>query len=757
MPQLLTQNETTVESLARPAWKTQWYFVFFIISGFCGLVYEVVWLRLAMASFGVTTALASIVISMFMAGLGLGSWGAGVLMRRTANSRPALRFYALAELLVGVSSVAVPYELRFGRSWLQHAAGFATWQGFLYYLLAGPWIALALVPWCTCMGSTFPLLMAVIRQTARESSERSFSYLYIANVVGALLGTLASAFVLIELVGFNGTLHVAGVLNAVLAISAFTMSLRLTSSAIATESAVVRVVARRLYDLPNGAVLCFLFATGMVSMGIEVVWIRQFTPYLGNVVYAFAGILAVYLLATVVGSRIYRLWVRSHDPADSLAAWSWLALFAVIPMLAADPLLPIGIGGIVRGGMRLATIALFCAAAGFLTPLLVDWWSSGDPARAGTAYAVNVVGSIVGPLVAGFLLLPWLGERGSLLVLALPLFAIAALTAFRKQSSEPTRPKFFISPRIKFALVCVVAICLFRFSHDYETRYARREVRRDYTATVIAAGTGAGRELLVNGIGMTKLTPITKYMVHMPLAFLPHPPQNGLVICFGMGTSFRSMLSWGIPTTAVDLVPSVPAMFHYYHSDAAKVLQNPQGQIIVDDGRRFLDGSNQSYDVIIVDPPPPPAAPGSSLLYSREFYDVVKQHLRPDGILQEWYPAADGDPATVAAVAKALQQSFPHVRAFVSLRRYGIHFLASMQPIANLQGSALAARLPAAAAADFLEWGPQPTVEKEFDVVLAREVTMEQIIGQAPRVPAIQDDEPINEYYLLRHHFHYFR
>jgi hypothetical protein len=129
MPQLLTQNETTVESLARPAWKMQWYFVFFIISGFCGLVYEVVWLRLAMASFGVTTALASIVISMFMAGLGLGSWGAGVLMRRTANSRLALRFYALAELLVGVSSIAVPYELRFGRSWLQHAAGFATWQG----------------------------------------------------------------------------------------------------------------------------------------------------------------------------------------------------------------------------------------------------------------------------------------------------------------------------------------------------------------------------------------------------------------------------------------------------------------------------------------------------------------------------------------------------------------------------------------------------------------------------------------------------
>jgi hypothetical protein len=91
----------------------RWCFGFFVVSGFCGLVYEVVWLRLAMASYGVTTALASIVISMFMAGLGLGSWGAGVLTRRVlaADGRRALRFYSIAELLVGISSLAVPLEL----------------------------------------------------------------------------------------------------------------------------------------------------------------------------------------------------------------------------------------------------------------------------------------------------------------------------------------------------------------------------------------------------------------------------------------------------------------------------------------------------------------------------------------------------------------------------------------------------------------------------------------------------------------------
>jgi len=185
-----------------------------------------------MASYGVTTALASIVISMFMAGLGLGSWGAGVLTRRVlaADGRRALRFYSIAELLVGISSLAVPLELKFGRLLLQHMGSFGAWQTSRYYIIVGIWVAITLVPWCTCMGSTFPLLMAVIRQTARPTSERSFSYLYIANVLGALLGTLVSAFILIELFGFQGTLYVAGCLNALLAVLAFAISSSVTSS-----------------------------------------------------------------------------------------------------------------------------------------------------------------------------------------------------------------------------------------------------------------------------------------------------------------------------------------------------------------------------------------------------------------------------------------------------------------------------------------------------------------------------------------------
>ena len=171
-------------------------------------------------------------------------------------------------------------------------------------------------------------------------------------------------------------------------------------------------------------------------------------------------------------------------------------------------------------------------------------------------------------------------------------------------------------------------------------------------------------------------------------------------------------------------------------------------RIVIDDGRSFLERSPERYDVIAIDPPPPVQAAGSSLLYSKEFYATAKAHLRPGGILQQWMP--DGDRATWASVARALQESFPYTRAFGSVEGYGIHFLASMSPIAFDSPSQLAQRLPASAATDLIEWGPGTTPEQQFELVLDREVSVASIIAEDPEAPALSDDRPVNEYFLVR-------
>ena len=184
-----------------------WYFLFFFVSGFCSILYELIWLRLAMAQFSVTTAFVSIVLSAFMAGLGMGSVGAGAWIRRHGEEIrfPPLRLYALTELLIGVSALAVPTELAWGHRVLEAAAAHAALSSALSYLISGAWMALTLVPWCACMGATIPVAMFAIRSEARYESRRSFSFLYLANVLGAVAGAVLPLF-LIELYGFHGAI-----------------------------------------------------------------------------------------------------------------------------------------------------------------------------------------------------------------------------------------------------------------------------------------------------------------------------------------------------------------------------------------------------------------------------------------------------------------------------------------------------------------------------------------------------------------------
>ena len=699
----------------------------FVVSGFCGLVYQVVWLRLAMARFGVTTPIVSVVLSAFMAGLGLGSALAGRL-RSAASPRTALRLYAGAELVVAASAVAVPALLDAGRELLLRG-GSVQWGSRSFHLASGLWLSAILLPFCTAMGTTFPLAMHAVRRASADA-ERSFSVLYAANVLGATAGTLASAFVLIEVMGFRGTLRVAAVMNAVIAVGALLLSLGAPAQAADTAEPAAPAPASASGSR-SGAALRLLFWTGLCSMAMEVVWVRQLTPWLGNVVYTFAGILALYLLATFAGSLAWRsrLGRRVAEPARS-GLWIAVAPAALLPLLGADPTLPAA-----HGLRSLLMLAPFCALLGFLTPMLVDRWSEGDPRRAGVAYAVNVVGCLLGPLLAGFVLLPAVGERWSLTLLTVPLL-LAGLAAAAASGAR----------RVAAAVAWASAALLVAVSHDFETSFPQRMVRRDSTATVIATGSGPRRLLYVNGTAMTSLTPITKMMAHLPLAHLDAPPRSGLSICFGMGTSFRSILAWGIRATAVDLVPSVPELFGYFHADAPELMRSPRARVVIDDGRRFLDRTGETFDVIVIDPPPPVEAVGSSLLYSRQFYRSARARLRSGGILQQWVPGAE--PRVMLALLRALASEFANVRAFRSVEGWGIHLLASDRPIPRRSARELLTRMPDKAVHDLIEWGPLLDPEAMLDRVLRFELDVPGSL-EVPG-PALEDDHPINEYFWLR-------
>ncbi len=418
---------------------------------------------------------------------------------------------------------------------------------------------------------------------------------------------------------------------------------------------------------------------------------------------------------------------------------------ALIPLLTADSRFACS------GWLRVPFgIAAFSALLGFLTPMLVDRFSQGDPNRAGLGYAVNVAGCILGPLLAGFILLPHLDERYALIVLALPWLLVGVVFAFARKPGVSTpayRTTLCATRHIRERnFIGVICIGL----HDAQLR------------ATVSGRTSPPRQhshCHRHGPGKDEATGRKRHQHDHP-----HPAHEVDVRptadisrssstessghLFWHGTTHRSMLSWGIDSTAVDLVPSVPALFGYYHSDGPELLKLPRSHVVFDDGRRFLERTTEQYDVIVIDPPPPIGAAGSSLLYSREFYVAAKKRLRPDGILQQWFPG--GDIRTTVAVARALKESFPYVRAFVGINGWGIHYLASRQPIPNRTGAELAARMPASAAADLVEWGPYPTAEQQLTGALKNEISIDRLIAADPGAPVMQDDRPVNEYSLLR-------
>lgn len=748
-----------------------WFSVFFFLSGLCSIVYELVWLRLAMAKFGVTTALVSIVLSVFMAGLGAGSWIAGVLMRRYGDRMrlSPVRLYGGIELAIGISALAVPLELVWGSNLLEKIAGSSSVSSGSYYLLSGAWLAVTLLPWCACMGATIPVAMFAIRKLSPDQSERSFSLLYLANVVGAVGGAcLAPA--LTELYGFHGTLHVGAVVNGLIFAGAMAVSMSPTHSKRWNEWGTQSLDTKpewgglkpaeektndRLGRPPEGGLypieargsglearvsnsaLLLLFTTGLVTMAAEVVWIRLYTVYIGPVVYSFALILATYLAATFLGSKVYRVWSRRARDEESRLLWVSLAFFGVLPLVTADPRFLTA-----HHDLRVVLgIAPFAGIIGFLTPMLVDRWSGGDPDRAGRAYAVNVVGCIIGPLLAGFVLLPLLGEHLSMFVLVVPWLGMALFSRIEKMAVQAAT-----------AAIIIAAITVLFFTRGYEGQYREGVVRRDNTATVIAAGEGMDKRLYVNGVGMTSLTPITKMMAHFTFTHLPGPPRNALIICFGMGTTFRSAMSWGIPVTVVELVPSVPKLFTYYHPDGGPLLVSPRAHIVIDDGRRFLDRSPEKFAAVIIDPPPPIDSAGSSLLYTREFYRLIRDHLSPEGIVQQWF--FTGDAVDKAAAIRAISDVFPYVRVFRSgMIEDGMHILASMQPIPQRSANELLARMPATSVTDMMEWGPEKTPEEQLQLILSGEIPPGKLIALSPMTPPFDDDRPMNEYHRLRDMF----
>ena len=399
--------------------------VLFFASGVCGLIYQVLWLRMLALVFGVTVYAASTVLAAFMAGLATGSALAGRVIARV--SRPLVVF-GVAEILIGVSALLTPVALDAATG--LYARLYPMTGGSLPVLTAARLVTgfvVLLVP-TILMGMTLPVL-SVSTLVRGSSFGTRVSALYAINTAGAVTGAVLTGFYLIGAIGIQNSFLLGASINVVVGIIALVLAGRVDEGVnVLTSISEPTPQALRSWAPSPRVIAAVVGISGLVALALEIVWFRTLVQYLTATTYAFTTMLATVLAGIAIGGAIGARLLRK--PRDWTAALALIQLAASLLVLASAILLgrSYAAGWRTSGEWQASAAAILPVAIlmGLAFPIAIHLAAAdarldsaaGLALRVGRLYSTNVMGAIVGALLGGFLLLPWLGARRALIVMA---------------------------------------------------------------------------------------------------------------------------------------------------------------------------------------------------------------------------------------------------------------------------------------------------------------------------------------------------
>lgn len=735
----------------------------FFCSGISALIYQVLWLRLLGLIFGVTTYAASTVWGSFMAGLALGSFGAGRIADRV---RRPLMWFGACELLIGATALATPQ----GLALLQQA--YVRLYPSLPQSLAAMTLArlsiafaLLLVP-TALMGATLPLVIksSVVRST--RIGER-MALLYGMNTTGAIVGALAAGLYLIPDRGIHGAFLVAATLNLVIGVAALVIGTVVIVPQDAGDrhadagspAAPVQLDARR------GRLILWIFAvSGFTSLALEVVWSRVLTLFLRPTVYGFALMLAAVLAGIAIGSYLVTPFLDRRRP--------WIAILAVLE-------LGIGIAGVLSFHALTQMSPMTARMAPYLSRVMDEWlvyptvgsllaifptallmgmafpiglrlWTSGDrdrnrtlAQRIGIFYSVNLAGAILGSIVAGFFLLPEMGSRSSLIALGAITFGAGLVLLAVSELRRPARAIAGVAASIVFVVAVVRSPDPFEEFVQQRYRGQRilwQEEGVDATAVVLAANNGEV-SLTVNGNHQAS-TGAPQVYVHRSIGHLPmilHPEaRDVLVIGLGGGATAGAVaIHDGVDVDIVELSGSVVRGARYLDSSISyDVFSRPNIHLRVDDGRNYMLLTRRKYDVVTADVIHPIYA-GSGNLYSAEYFRIIRRVLKPGGIVLQWVAGTDAEYKTIA---RTFLSVFPETTVW----KDGTLLVASVEPL-GLRRREFEWKLQAPGRAR----GARDLGAKTFEELLAMyKAGPDELRAFVGPGPILTDDQPLVEYFL---------
>jgi spermidine synthase len=666
-------------------------------SGAAGLTYQVLWLRLLSLVFGVTAYAASTVLAGFMAGLAVGSLLAG---RVAGRARHPLRLFAAAEVGIALTAlVSLPLFATLP-SWYAGLHGVIGSDFATMTLMRFVGAFLVLVVPTSMMGATLPLLAASTLVRAQRTAAH-VSAVYAANTAGAVVGALVTGMYLIGSIGVSASFFVAAAANLIAAAGAWWVS---SSDAPEESSAPIPApVADPSGPVSDegspvrGTALFVLGVSGLASLALEVVWFRILVLFIPATTYAFTTMLAAVLLGIAGGSWIAaRLLVRDRD---------WLAVLTrvqaatavAIPLSLTVLAWTYGRGWRTSGQIQAAVVAIVPAALlmGVAFPIGLRLWArrgrapdgrEADVARdVGTAYAVNVGGAIAGAILGGFVLLPRLGSRTSLLVCA-ALYLLCAGVLARHDAHRRRALATLSLATVAFVITAIGVpdpfLATLARRHSPSDRIVWRE---EGVQTTVSLHQQEGRRYAVflDGLHQANDSP-GMLQTHREIGHLPmllHPsPGRVLVIGLGGGATSGAVSRHASQVDIVELSSSVRRAAELFSHANYNVLAQPHVRLRVDDGRNYLLTTGERYDVITADIIQPLHA-GAGLLYSAEYFKLARNVLNEDGVMLQW--VGHRPDRQYRLMVRAFLAAFPHT----TLWQGGTLLVGSKRPLAISRSS----------------------------------------------------------------------
>ncbi len=639
-------------------------FVLFFASGFTGLVYEVLWMKELGLLFGNTAHATATTLASFFLGLAAGGyvWG-----RRAGRLKNPLRAYGLLE--AGVAASALLYFLL--QDFYHAIYGplfeiFKQWQS-LFIAVKFTLSVGVLFPPAFFMGGTLPVMSQHLVRD-HHNLGLTASMLYAVNTFGAVFGAYMAGFHLPPIMGFKRAYIFGILLTGAVALAALFLSF-----GDQPESAPEEQVSREsdIIPLSPRGVQLLAFLSGFVTLSLEVLWTRMFAQVFQNSVYTFSAILVVFLLCLAIGaalaSALARRQVNSRLIILGLVVGSALLAPATPFIFTAAT----GRLGYLGGGpdwyryifQVFATTAIVIFLPGILLGTIFPYLMKvSEPFRRGVGrtvgdlVAINTIGAILGSLCAGFILLDLVGLRSGIMSMgALYLLAVLLL---------PSLPMMYrIVPAACLALLVIgfKPGRLMVVSTSPAGDETILDVWEGSAATVAVVKRGKSLKIKVNNlyaVGGTESRKWEEWQSHLPLLIHPEPRS---VFYLGMGTGITAGASLLHPVKRVvvtEIVPEVvTAAQKHFTPYTNGLFTDGRSEVVVEDGRNYLLGTRERFDVIIADLFVPWKA-GTGTLYSREHFRAARSHLKKGGLFVQWLPLFQMSKSEFGIIVRTMLEEF---------------------------------------------------------------------------------------------------